>query len=328
MNKKYGFIFLVLGIIMFGLFGLYNYTKIFSNNTPNEKPEKKEEDIKYDYVKSHDIDDKTKISFPILSDLMIDEYYSDDFYKYYKNNNDFSLMTGVINLDGSIDEYNSNEENRYKGYESQGMKVSRRSIECIYSCKSTQIYNKDNSIYMDEIKVYHLLSSNEVFELTFQQMNKKFDNNLIDEVINKIIITYDANYTSGAIVGDKLNINLRMSKNKSLIIKLDSNKYEEVIKDINTNRLTTIKEKNSDIELKLLIQYKRDNVSIYNEIDEFYGQGDKKEINIDSYKAFEYTINNEKSYAIIIDDEVALLIQNKQGIIDINDFSDIVIKDI
>ncbi len=328
MNKKYGFIFLVLGIIMFGLFGLYNYTKIFSNNTPNEKPEKKEEDIKYDYVKSHDIDDKTKISFPILSDLMIDEYYSDDFYKYYKNNNDFSLMTGVINLDGTIDEYNSNEENRYKGYESQGMKVSRRSVECNYSCKSTQVYNKDNSIFMDEIKVYYLLSSNEVFELTFQQLNKKFEKNLIDEFINKIKISFDAQYSIGEIVGDKLNINLKMPNKKTLIIKLDNNKYEEVIKDINSNRLTTIKEKNSDNEFKLFIQYKRTNESIQNEIDEYYSNGNKKEITIGSYKVFEYTINNEKSYAIIISDDVALLIQNKHGIININDFSDIEIKDI
>ena len=74
MNKKYGFIFLFLAIILFSMFALYNYTDLFNKKTPIPIDSKNEENkIKYGYVKSHDIDSKIKISFPIEDNLVLED---------------------------------------------------------------------------------------------------------------------------------------------------------------------------------------------------------------------------------------------------------------
>ena len=59
-------------------------------------------------------------------------------------------------------------------------------------------------------------------------------------IINSVKVTNDAVYKFGEVVDDKLKINLKLQKEKTLDIILDSSKYEEVIKSNNSIHMTHI----------------------------------------------------------------------------------------
>ena len=324
MKRKYGFIFLITGIIMFILYGVYNYTNLFVSK---KNPDNTIETIKYDYVKSHDMNEKTKITFRVIGNMIMNDYYSDDFYKYYTNSDNLSLTAYISDYKESIDDYESEKYDIFKSpYELKGQTVTSSDILCQYICKRYKVYNKDNTVSADNLKVYIKVSESEMFELSYHMNNEEFSNENIENTINSIKITNDAVYKFGEVVDNKLIINLKIQKEKTLDIILDSSKYEEVIKGSNSIHLTHILNTETNKTVALLIMLKKENSDFALDIDNYFNNGIKKESEVNGMKTYEYTLNDNKYYVIMIDDETALIIETKGESIDINDFTNIKVK--
>lgn len=335
MNKKSGYIFLVLGIILLVLFCLYNYTNLFVNKSlikPNNS-NVSDKNIGYDYVKSSDINKKTRINFPIYSNLKIDENNSNELYKSYKDEKNNYLVAIVSKNSNDINNYVKKQYEYIKEpYEMRGKKVFDKQIECKYLCYIYKIYNEDNSIYVDELNIYMKVSNDEIFEYKYHLEGHELSNELVNMIINSIKVTYDATYTIGKIINNQLSVDLKISDKKFMNILLNSNLYEEIMDKYNSINTTTIKNKKNDSHLTLTIKHKDNNITLKNDIIQYYNI-DEKKVSIKEVKVEEkvfnvFDLNDKKIYVYPIDNSSMLLIESKDKKIDINDFKNITIKDV
>lgn len=327
MEKKHGFIFLTLGLILL-VYGLLKYNDLFVTKPGNE--DHVITGFNYDYVKSRDTNKKTKISYLVSEKLpIVDE--SDEYYKYYNNTDGLSLVASVERFDGTIKTYSNNQFNAFKkNYEKDGQTVSTSVIDCKYLCYRDKVKNKDGKLLIDEIRLYIQITPSELFELNYRSDNKELSKELIENVVKTIKTTNDATYLIGNYndEDEKLVINFNLKNDTAVIVKLDSNKYEEVVSGYNSAKATTIKDITIDAEMRLIIRYQRKNISFEKDVDTFFGSFDsKKEIIVGDKKFFEYDSKESKDYAYLLDDK-ALLIQTLKGTIDINDFTNIKVIDV
>ena len=337
MKKKYGFIFLGFGFILFVLFGLYNYTNLFNqlDKTNDRKiPENNENNenivnntINYDYIKSYDINKKAKVTFPIYNNLTVDYNNRTDFYKSYYNDDGFSIYATIYD-NNFVNTHENSSYNVFKStYENDGYKVSRSEIKCQYMCVRYQVYNQDNSIFADKLKVFLASSSNEVAEISYSYYGKSLSDEMINTIINNIKVSNDATYTIGNIINGKLSINLQVNEKKYVNVLLDNNLYEEIIDENNSTNATTIKNKNNNLVSSLIVKHKRSDISLKEDIKEFYqfnkSNIDIKELVINGKTFYEFVLDDKIIYALQIDDTSELIIRSNDKQINIDDFKNI-----
>ena len=326
MNKKFAFVFLGLGLLLLALYIVFIHTDIFKKNTPPQ-PEVKHETI-YDYVKSNDIYEKTKITFLVPDNMSLVEYSSNEFSKTYINSSNTKLLTASI--------YSDNEDidtiverqfvNFREPYVENDKQVENESISCNYVCKKYKVLNSDHTLHAEELLIYYKVNDNEIFNLTYHSEKEELSKEEIDNIIN-LKITNDATYLIGHSNDTNLVIDFKLYNNKILEIVLDNKKFEEVMKGTNSDKSTTIKDLDKNIDVILMINYQRKNKPLLEDIDKFYDSYlDKKEITLNGKKFYEYNFEDKKSYAYIVDD-TALLIESNDGLFDINDFVNIKVKD-
>lgn len=330
MEKKHGFIFLSFGFLLLVMFVIYNYKDIFEAKKNNSSDSVKITGFNYDFVKSRDINKKTKILYLVKSELSIADDI-DDYYKYYINSDGLFLTATIVSFNGTIKTYSANQYSVFKkGYEKDGQTISTNNIDCKYLCSRDKVLKSDGSVLIDSFRMYIQISPSELFELNYRLDNKELSEELINLVINNIIVNNDATYLIGNISGDenKLFLDFNLKNDEAIVVTLDGNKYEEIPTKYNSQRLTTVRNINNDAEVMLMIRYKRNNTSLKDDVDSFwYSVDSKKELMVNDKKFYEYSIGETKNYAYLMEDK-ALLIQALNGTIDINDFTNIKIKDV
>ncbi len=330
MSKKYGFIFLGLGIILLGLAGLSMYTDLFKTDEPepDNPPDNPIVVFKtYDSIKTKDINKKTKITFPIIDDLAIDSLHSDYYNKYYANTDNTINILGNIYNENTLSSFvTSDYQDNYQSLQNDGYKVESNDIECSYICKRYKVY-KDNQLYSDELKIFIQSSDIDIAKITYKSSLNELADDLIKSIIENITISYDATYQNSEEKDGKLYIKLSASDNKTITLILDSNIYEEVA-DKNSNKNTiNVNNKNTNTKTFLHLRIKQFASTIKKDIDMYYNMtnpgSNVKEIMVDNKVIYQYDINGNNSYAYIIDDDCALLINSDSDSIELSDFLNI-----
>lgn len=331
MNKKFGYIFLGLGIILLIVYFITSSTTSSdSNKIPNKDSTTNK--IIYDYVKSHDINKKEKISFPIYNNLTLDDNKSDDFYKLYASDSGYSVSASIIAVDGTIEEYIDNFFDWTKNlYEELGYTVTRENVNCQYRCERIKVVGKDNNMFLDELKLFMDISSSERLMINLRGEKKELTKDMIDLLNNDIKITNDATYTIGKVSDNQLIIDLKMNDNKKFNIKLDSNIYSEIENKDNSIRVTTVKNINNNSTINLIIRHKFSYLSFDYDIANTYSNKEfnvkPNEVNINDIIFNKYNFENSVIYAYFIDDDTAFIVKSEDKTIEINDFIDFMVKD-
>lgn len=333
MKRKYSFIFLSFGLLLFVLFGLFNYTNLFDKLDSHKDNNIVNNIINYDFIKSYDVNKKMKVIFPIYDNLIIDFTNRTDFYKSYFNDDGFSIYAMIYLDEDSVEKKEKSLYSNFKNsYETKGYKVNQSEIKCQYMCKRYQAYNKDNSIFVDKLKIFLVSSSNEVFELSYSLYGESLSNESVNTIINNIKVSNDATYTIGKVSNGELNIDLQVNDKKFVNIILNSNLYSETINKFNSFNATTIINKENSAILNLSIKHKDDSITLKNDVVQYYRIDEKnaiiKEVNVGNKVFSEFDLNDKKIYVYPIDNSSMLLIESKDKKIDINDFKNITIKDV
>jgi len=325
-EKKYSIIFLVLAGLLFSLFALYNYTDILITHEKPAEDDKSVEQIEmiYSYIKSHDINKKTKISFLINKDAIISDIINDEYGKEFNSENGLTILARSVNDTNSIDLFANKELNRYKNtYSNDEYVINSSDISCNNVCKHYQ-FLKDNKIYMDIIEIYIKASDEDISVITYQMNNKELSQELINDIINSIKITYDAIYKIGVIENNKLIIKLKKMNDEIIKLILDNNVFEEVESKSNTSAKTIVKNKNNGSLTYITLHFKRLDLNIKDDIDMYHNMTDPgsnvTEIMVDDKKVYQYDLGNHNSYAYIINDDYALLISPDSNSTSISDF--------
>ncbi len=331
MKNNRGFIFIALGIILLVLGLVFNFTNVFSkkdSKDPNPTPTTTPVPLKFDYVKTHDIEKKTKVSFPILNNLEVNKLYVGEFTKeYYDNKNAIFYRIDVIESNKTAEEYSDFDQetvnimfNKDNGY-----KISKENIECQYLCKKYEI-TKDDEIIQIQFYAYIKTTDNDIAVISYKDPTNNKVNDTINTIIKNIDVTYDATYTIGETNNGNLDLKFTTDNNKNITLSLDGNVYEEVPDGFNTKKETRVKKINTDEEIVLKTHIKTDDITIDEFADKYFNVqnpgSNKKDISSSDKKIYEYDLNNIKGYAFIIDDDTVLLVMSSSDI-NINDFVNI-----
>lgn len=320
MNKKIGLILAGIGIILLG-------TSLFISDGEKEKNEGKKDEavtkFSYDYIKSLDEKDKTKVTFPIYEGMILDSNSLPEFNVSYDGKDNVFIHASIYTVADPLETFEIREYNDYKTLlGEQNRQVESFNIECSNLCKKYRVYNNDKTVYRDELRIY-IKTSSEVAELIYRVENAELSTEKINNIIKNVKVTKDAVYKVGIIKGDNLIIKLDLRNNKTISFKLNKNKYEEIENGYNSKNRVTLKDKTTSTNFTIVTQFKHSDKTLINEIDKLHfgnnSSGTKEEIKIDNKTIYKYTIDDSVGYAYLIDDESALLVESNTSSINIED---------
>ena len=330
MNKKYGFIFLGLGLLLIILFALYNYTDLFIKSDPKKDDNPKEiitDVVEYDYIKSYDITKKIKLTFGVIKDLVVSEKFNMEFYRYYSNADDtISFSATMIKKNTKVETYANEQIKIYQEQEEKnGYTVTNQNIDCKYLCKKIKLVNDIETIY--ETRIYIQVSDNDIAEIKYQVKNQDISIDTINKIIDNIKMTNDATYKISNVDGNNLIVPLK-SDDENVTVTLNSEIYEEIEDGLNNVNRTTIKNKNNNSVVRLIARSKVMASTIEEEVDMYHNMTDpgsnRKEIKLNDKVFYEYTIENHRNYAYIINDNLAIIIEpDNNDTFNLNDFTNI-----
>ena len=157
MKKKIGLFLAGIGIILLG-------TSLFMLNGEREENKDKKEEVNtkfsFDYIKSFNVKDKTKITFPIYEGMILDSNSLPEFNVSYNSEDNLFVHASIYTVDDLLETYEEKELNDLKTlFEEQNKQVESFNIECSYLCKKYRVYNVDKTLYRDELRVYIKTSS-------------------------------------------------------------------------------------------------------------------------------------------------------------------------
>ena len=323
MKKKYGLILLILGLILlvFGImFGFINIGDDYKIK-------------KYDFIKSHNMDKKTRALFPIFDSFVANDIYNDDFTRSYINDEGLYLSAFVMDKEVSLEKYIAEQLDKVSlSLKNDNKKIDSKDVECNFTCKRYKIYDNEDNLITDELKIYIEPSSNEVFEISYSSEKEELSNKLINKIIDNIKTDNEAKYKLGTINNNKLNIDLKISSNKVLSIVLDSDQYKEIEDRNNSERVTIVTDDDSKSVLALTIRYNNTDKTFDEFINNFYNYDGEvvkgQEIQLEKLLFYKYSINEKLYYVHIIDDKCALVIEVKGEMIYTKDFDNMIVKNI
>ena len=324
-NKKYGFIFLILGLVLLAIAGVYlsisKSTNDGNNNDNNHNNDNVSTNIAY--IKSKDTNKKTKISFPIFEKMTDSNYNKDEYNVVYKNSGD-NIYIEALTVESklTLEEYDNNYlQTYYTGLETVGLTYDTQVEKCDYYCKRYKIY-KDNKIVDDKFKIYIKMSDTDIGELTLYSNNRDLPEELINGFKKDIKISYDATYKMGKINNNKLVFDFNIEEDKYVVLKIDNGKYEEVENSVNTLYITTIKDKNNNSLINVTLRKKQMGKTINEDLNYYFKTETKaEEIKQNNKTFYKYSLDNKTYYVYLIDENMALLLETNK--IELNDFTDI-----
>ena len=304
MKKKDNYL-LVSVILIIVIILLFCITRVFKNKTPSKASL---DNASYAMVKTHNINTRTQVSFPVFNDFKVNEKNSDDFEKEYTNDNNSKLYVIFHKLEGTpSDDFVTYKYDVFKSlYEEDKYLVNSSNIKCNHTCRRYQVYLDDN-IYLDVVKVFIEFSKEDIFELTYEQKKADISDDIIETIVNNIYITNDASYMSGVLDEEYLRITLNLLNYARLHINFDGSKYEEVEDGDNSIHQTTIRNINNDSTSKLGILFSYPKESLLETLDTYYKTNSRNKIKIGDKEGYEYSLDNKKAYAIILDNDSALI---------------------
>ena len=324
-KNKTGLLLIICGIIIILLSSIF----YFSNNKTNTNGEEKSTD--YSFVKSNDKTIKSKVVFKIPNGLKQKESINNDFYNYYENEKGDFLSAYIVDESKTISEY---VDNTFKTsdeiYQKRGYKVTLSDIECKYTCKRYTIYNNDDTLYGDELRIFIKTSPDEIFDYIYHLDKEELSDSMINDLVNDIKFSQDATYLIGTVNGGKLNLDFKINDKKNLFVELDTKKYEEIENKNNNSKRTYLKDKESSLVIYLSVEYKEASKTVKEYINEIYNNGkepvDELEIKLDKLTIHKYTFDEDNYYIYEIDDNHILFMEVKDGMLNTNDFNNITIN--
>ena len=316
MNKKVGIIFVVLGIVL--LLSSFPFLNMNESSNDEDEFDTLEYKVKYDHIKSHNIEDKTVVTFPVYDALSADSNNISEFNTSYSSKNLF-VSAEVNTTNYNLEDYEYSKFDEYQiSHEEQNRRIKEYDIECNYLCKNYKVYDADKLLYSDEVRIYIQLSSTDIAELIYKRNGRELPKEIIESTINDIKISNDATYT----IGNNLVIKFNLNNNKTITIKLDNTKYEEIESGYNEKYKTTIKDKESN-SIIISTYIRSTDETIANELDKIYSyegsESNKKEISIGNKKVYEYSRVSGKTYAYLINSDSAVLVETISQSVKIDD---------
>ena len=203
--------------------------------------------------------------------------------------------------------------------------VTNEDIKCQYLCKKYQVSKNDETIQI-VLYVYIKTSDNDLAVISYKGPADNKANDVIDTIIKNISVTNDATYTIGKANNGFIDLGFTTDNNKELTLTLDGGIYEEVADGFNTKKETRVKNINTNQVIVLKTHVKEDNQTINEYVDRYYNLekpgSNRKDISIEGKEIYEYILTGIKGYAVIIDEETALLIMSESSV-NVNDFINI-----
>ena len=327
-KKKYSFIFLILGLILFVIFILYNYTNIFKSVISTNDNYKSDNAI-VNYIKSYDTEKKSRIFFEVDDGFTYNYSLSDDYHRRYTNQYGNTFSASEYGSNNEIDKnFNSKYDEFIAKYKTNDIVTFINEIDCDYVCKRFKAKKSDGTLYIDEFVIYYPVSSHEWSEFEYHFEGKEIEGELINKLINSIKETHDASYSISKIDNGELILELLVNETRNIIINLNSNEYEELIRSSNTVRNTSVKNKNNGSTIKVFVIFKDINETYDDYMSRVYSDEYIKEnaVNVDEKTFTKYSLNGLIFYIYAIDDNQALLFLSESDNY-ISDFGNITIKD-
>ena len=285
----------------------------------------------YSYVKTQDINKKTRVKFPIYNGQTADMYVHNEYNRMYTDEErQLYIVAAIINNNDTLEKFYDNLSKNYQeALKEEGIEAKSSDVECNYLCKKVD-WIKDDKIVEERIDIYIKTSDTDIAIITYYLKEKTFQEELIKALVANISIDYEAKYTIGRKEDDKLIIELEETKEKQKIkFSLNSDTYEEVESGNNTSNVTTINNKieNQNITLKMYYGHMSD--TILEDVELYYGytkeKNSKEEVEFNNKVFNLYYINNQFIYAYEINDDNVLLIEmdkdNKSIINDLSQFT-------
>lgn len=319
--RRYKFV----AIVLFSLGSLMILVAIIlsNNNVDNLNEIKKE----YSYIKSYDVTKRTQVKFLLYSDPEAIVYTDSEYSRMFVNKElEFYVTALTMKTNLSIEEYLQEEMFNYREeLNSEDITLKTEEITCSYLCYRVTL-TQNSQIIEDGIKIYIDTSPIDFITVKYYFKNQNISSELIQELISNISIDYNAKYTIGYNIDDKLIIGLEeIDEHKKLQFVLDSNIYQEVEDSVNELRTTTVVNKNNSerVILKMYSDKVGDNIlesiEMYYNFDEI--NNNKEDIQILNRTFKKYHIQNENIYVYVINDNNALIISMNENADLINDFA-------
>lgn len=371
--KKIGALLVIIGILCFCFVCVIingnldkNYfvdtTKVEGQKIENSQYKTFEYDnnFNYDYVKSHSLENKMKIIFPLFDNMDKDDISGTEFYKSFIKN-DINVTAMVIqNSDFSLNQYIDDVIKSYDddAYEKYNYSASKNSI-LISGIKSSYLkinyVIKENavedeaSLYNEEFYIFIQTDYKEFVEIKYSITGKKLTDELLTKIINNITVERNAaNFLVSEVVNNQLvgtlyNIKTEnTNENYSLTFKVSNSKYEEIENENNTTNYTTFKSKSDNfIVVVELTNYFNQDIKEFIEDEKIYSYLNTESYDVQDYLnsiifinnkefqnfSFNYKENNQikyfNMYVNLIDNNVIYIITIKSSdIIEANEIED------
>lgn len=371
--KKIGALLVIIGILCFCVVCVIingnldkNYfvdtTKVEGQKIENSQYKTFEYDnnFNYDYVKSHSLENKMKIIFPLFDNMDKDDISGTEFYKSFIKN-DINVTAMVIqNSDFSLNQYIDDVIKSYDddAYEKYNYSASKNSI-LISGIKSSYLkinyVIKENavedeaSLYNEEFYIFIQTDYKEFVEIKYSITGKKLTDELLTKIINNITVERNAaNFLVSEVVNNQLvgtlyNIKTEnTNENYSLTFKVSNSKYEEIENENNTTNYTTFKSKSDNFIVAVeLTNYFNQDIKEFIEDEKIYSYLNTESYDVQDYLnsiifinnkefqnfSFNYKENNQikyfNMYVNLIDNNVIYIITIKSSdIIEANEIED------
>lgn len=312
MNRKIGFGFIILGILIiissFILFSkgsnddnyLLNTSNVVGDSIDIEKYDNYSygESFVNSYLKSHNIDKKTVVYYPVFKNS-IDSDTSSEFNNNYSYD-DISISAYVVD-NSDVDSFIEKTINDFSDDEILKFNYSKGSFNVndldIMYLKVSYIFEDK---FVDDFYFFVKTSGNEFAVINYFSNDKKLSDELMSRIAKEIRIEDNkATYLITSLNDGKLNGTLigtleKKEKPVEFKISVDASKYIEIEDRENTKNHTTFKKKddNTIITYDLIVQYSEDIVK------------DLTDLMISNYKdSKELKINNLVNEKVKIDDK-------------------------
>ena len=300
--KKIGIFMIIASIILIGtsVFLLTNNSEIVTRKHNIYGGEFRNEV----FLKSSDVKSKMKVTLPSVEETGFSCNGGSDFVADCESANVFLTAESNNNY---VYSYLERGESLYNSFQNSEYVKYVKKLECMENSYCYIVKFSKNGKYPTNIEYFDLFikgpGEKDYFEIRYSFENGNAID-FVDEILEKIKITYDATYTIGKVDNNKLNIRLKADTNEKEVysyidLALDSNKYHEVENGKNSNKKTIVKTDNSN-NITLFYSY---------DINPYEGQKEQYIIGLgDTGHIIYYPLDNDSKYdEKIIDDNISLI---------------------
>lgn len=319
--KKYqsvSLICLLLGISLIIVGTVLNYNQ--SNKPINQIPN---DDFhnSYTYIKTHDIQKRTRVKFLLIDNSKPILYANDEYNRLYVNEEEkFYTDASIFETDASVEDFYNNSIDIYrKELKNENITIKTKSIQCDYLCYQIDLL-RDNTLIEESLYIYISTSEKDLGIINYYFKNGTFSPDLIEKLISSILIDYDAKYNIGNVEDNKTTIILEdQDEHKKVRFSLDVGNYREVENEVNTFNTTTVLNIKNNYYTMLKMYSRKVSDDILVDIEKSYECKNKEKVILSNRSFYKYQVEDKNLYAYVINDNNAILIITKDDITETDD---------